>query len=318
MKTFLILILTGFCLFCGILVVESGLFANSICQRGCILLQQPAADENISINDIEEEVPRLEPAVASGFNASAAELKTVKIGAKDPVTENANAGFKFQLELTSKGAAIEKATFSNGLDEQGKQTGFNDRDPDNPSPFVLLSPAGDELSMANREFVFVEEGLQLRLNNLYWKSYDVEIAADGSQTARFETVITESSTEQPVIKVTKTYSVKPDSYDVHCSVTVENLTSVKKKTRFNMAGPIGVQREAARMDARKVVGAFTDSEGEVVSMLRDIKKLQKAKTVEDTRLQNNSNPFLWAAVTNKYFAAILVPQLESVDSSKTW
>jgi YidC/Oxa1 family membrane protein insertase len=93
---------------------------------------------------------------------------------------------------------------------------------------------------------------------------------------------------------------------------------VKKKTRFNMAGPIGVQREAARMDARKVVGAFTDSEGEVVSMLRDIKKLQKAKTVEDTRLQNNSNPFLWAAVTNKYFAAILVPQLESVDSSKTW
>ncbi|MHC4293767.1 MAG: hypothetical protein ACYSTX_05670, partial [Planctomycetota bacterium] len=150
MKTFLIVILTGFCFFCGVLVVESGLLANSVCQNGCILLQQPAADESISTNNIEEEMPRLEPAVASGFNASDEEEKTVRIGAKDPVTENANTGFKFQLELTSQGAAIKNATFSNGLDEQGKLTGFNDRDPDNPKPFVLLSPAGDELSMANR------------------------------------------------------------------------------------------------------------------------------------------------------------------------
>ncbi|MHC4293057.1 MAG: YidC/Oxa1 family insertase periplasmic-domain containing protein, partial [Planctomycetota bacterium] len=266
----------------------------------------------ISTNDIDEEIPRLEPAVAGGFNASDDEEKTVRIGAKDPVTENANTGFKFQLELTSQGAAIKNATFSNGLDEQGKLTGFNDRDPDNPNPFVLLSPAGDELSMANREFVFVEEGLQLRLNNLFWKSHDVEIASDGSQTARFETVITENSTKQPVIKLTKTYSVKPGSYDVQCSVKVENLTSVKRKTRFNMAGPIGVRREAARMDARKVVGAFRGPDEQVVSMLLDIKKLNKAKTIDDTRLQKNSNPFLWAAVTNKYFAAILD------NSAKTW
>ncbi|MHC4131720.1 MAG: YidC/Oxa1 family insertase periplasmic-domain containing protein [Planctomycetota bacterium] len=318
MKTFLIVILTGFCLFCGVLVVESGLFANSMCQRGCILLQQPAAEENISTNGIEEEIPRLEPAVTSGFDASPAEKKTVIIGAKDPVTENANTGFKLQLELTSRGAAIKNATFSSGLDEQGKQTGFNDRDPDNPSPFVLLSPAGDELSMANREFVFVEEGLQLRLNNLSWKSHDVEIASDGSQTARFETVITENSTKQPVIKLTKIYSVNPGSYEVQCSVKVENLTSVKRKTRFNMAGPIGIRREAARMDARKVVGAFRDPEEQIVSMLLDIKKLRKAKTVDDTRLYKNSGTFLWAAVTNKYFAAILVPQVENTDSAKTW
>jgi YidC/Oxa1 family membrane protein insertase len=318
MKTFLILVLAGFCIFCGFLVLESGIFANPTCQRGCILLQQPAAEDYISINEIEEEIPRLEAAASGGFYAPPGEPKTVIIGAKDPKTENADTGFKLQLELTSRGAAINKATFSNGPDHLGKPTGFNDRDPDNPSPLVILSPAGDALSMANKEFVFVEEGLQLRLNTLDWKSYDVEAGEDGSQTARFEAIINEKSTNEQMVKLTKIYSIKPGSYDVQCNVTIENLTSATKKTRFNMAGPIGIRREAARMDARKAVGAFRDPEEKVVSMLRDMKKLRKAKTIDDIRLQKNSDPFLWAAITNKYFAAILVPQVENADSAKTW
>ena len=57
----------------------------------------------------------------------------------DPKTEDANTGFKYQLELSSKGAAIRKVTFSNGPDMQGKATGFDDRDHKNPQPLEILS-----------------------------------------------------------------------------------------------------------------------------------------------------------------------------------
>jgi YidC/Oxa1 family membrane protein insertase len=319
MKTFLILVVTGFCLFCGVLVVESGVFSASSCGLGCILLQQTAEQTNSAANNDElEPAPAIEPTRGSGFEAPDAEPKTFTIGAADPKTENANTGFKFQLELTTKGAAIRTATFSNGPGEKGKPTGFDDRDPDNPSPLTILSPAGDALSLANREFIFVDENLQLRLNSLHWKSSGVEIAGDGSQSARFETVIHDKASNEPVVKLTKTYSIKPGSFDVQCVISVENLTGIQKKTRFNMAGPIGIKREAARMDARKAVAAFKDPDGKIVSMLRDMKKLQKAKTIDDTRLQKNSHPFIWAAITNKYFAAIMVPQTEEADAGKNW
>ncbi|MHC4842552.1 MAG: YidC/Oxa1 family insertase periplasmic-domain containing protein [Planctomycetota bacterium] len=317
MKTFLILIIIGFCLFCGVLVVESGIFANSTFQRGCILLQQTVSETDSTTSTLEQ-APVLESAAPGGFHAVDAQPKTVKIGAKEPETENADAGFKFQLELTSQGAAIRKATFSNGQDALGRPTGFDDRDPDNPSPLAILSPAGDALSMVNKEFVFVDEGLQLRLNTLYWESYDVEVGEDGSQSARFEAVINKKSTNEPVVKLTKTYTVKPGSYDIGFVLTVENLTAVEKNTRFNMTGPIGIRREAARMDARKTVAAFKGPEEKIDSMLLDMKKLQKAKVIDDRRLQKNGFPFLWAGITNKYFAAILVPQGENTGPAKNW
>jgi len=307
MRYLLTFIVAGFCLFCGFLVVESGVFSNSLCQKGCILLQQPAPEVNTISPNSAEALPRLQRAPVRGFYAPPGEQETVQLGAENPETENAKTGFKFQLELTTTGAAIRKATFSNGPDREGEKTGFNDRDPDNPSPLVILSPAGDALSMANREFVFVDEGLQLRLNNLNWKSYGVKVSDDGSQTARFEAVIHEKSTNEPLVKLSKTYAVRPGSYDVECDVVVENLTDVEKKTRFNMTGPVGILREGARADARKAVAAFKGAEGNIDSKVVDIKKLNKAKTLEETRLQKNSQPLLWAAITNKYFAAILVP-----------
>ena len=231
----------------------------------------------------------------------------------------------FELELSSQGAAIRKAVFSR----------FDDRDPKEPMPLEILTPVklynGSEvLSMANTSFVFAEQQLQLSLDKLHWESLGVEKAADGSQTASFIAVIKDSS-GAPVVKLSKTYKIIPGSYLVALDITVENLIGSEQKVRFNLGGPVGLGRESFRGDMRKVVGGFLTSEAEIVSSQKGIqtsflsRKLGlKDATLKYQQAQNKQLReeaerhlrishervgfhFLWAATTNKYFAAILRP-----------
>lgn len=325
MRSVLIITIIGFCLFCGLLVVESGLFGGFIRQCGpCILLQKTAGEETAETNDaneaaLEKETPKLEAAVS--FGADHAEAKTVILGAGDPNTEDPETGYKFQLELSSKGAGIRTATFSDG-----NGNGFDDRDPNDPKPLVLISPAktrggGEILTMANASFVFANygpKGLWLPLDGLHWKSFGDENGEGGSQIARFEAIIKVKDTGEPVMKLTKTYKVRPGSYLLDCDIKVENLSEKEEKVYFNLHGPGGLGREAFRTDMRKVVAGF-DSAGEVTSARLDAKKLRKAGSdIDARRLKKPGGGFLWAAAVNKYFAAILVPQPEEGKKFCDW
>jgi YidC/Oxa1 family membrane protein insertase len=243
------------------------------------------------------EPPVLKAAEIIQLGATNAPAKNVILGSTDP-----KSGFKFELELTSKGAAINKATFSE----------FDDRDYKNPKPLVILSPVklpddSEVLSMANKEFVFVQQQLLLPLDKLNWQSLDVQSLQDGSQTARFEATIKVEDTGSPVIKLIKTYKVIPDSFLLDCELTIENLTSTEQKVRFNLTGPLGIGREDVSRDDKKVVAGFRDSHDQIVTARLDAKKLSRAKNLDDRRLAKGSADFLWVAAVNKYFAAILVP-----------
>ncbi len=299
MRTLLTLIVVGFVVFCGWLVVESGLFECSLPNSGpCILLQSSIGDKNSS----EANVPAEEPSQIGAddsvtFGADSAPAKSVTLGSVDP-----KSGFNFQLELSSKGAAIRKVTFS----------GFDDRDYKDPQPLVIISPVQERdgreiLSMANMSFVFVQQQLQLPLDRLHWKCFDKETARDGSQTARFEAIIKIVGTDEPVLKLIKTYKIIPGSYLLECNIAIENLLASEQKVRFNLTGPGGLGREAFRTDMRKVVAGFRDSQGQIISERLDKKKLIRAKTLDDRRLIKPGANFLWIAAVNKYFAAIVVP-----------
>jgi len=337
MKITLTLILVGFVVLCSVLVLESGadfaFLANGkrSTGKGRILLQHTAVQDNNrpEIAPAQNEV-RLEPADLVEFHAEHAEPNTVALGSTDR-----KSGFKFQLELSSKGAAIKKATFSE----------FDDRDYKDPKPLVILSPVnGTFLPMANKDFVFVQQELKLRLNELHWKSYPVEKLADGSQAARFEAVIKVKDTGEPAIKLTKSYKVVPGSYHLDCGVTVENLSTAEQEVGFDLAGPVGIGREGIRADMRKVIGAFLTSAKEVVSsrkgiqgsflskkvglkratgeyekalQSRDQERIKEAK--DKLRLRHERvDGFLWAATTNKYFAAILRPVPDETKDYCDW
>ena len=346
---YLALVVTGFVVLCGWLVIESGVFDCRGPNSGtCILLQSTTGNENSGAANAPSEEPSLIGADDSvTFGADSAPASTVILGATDPKTENANTGFKYQLELSSKGAAIRKVTFSNGPDMQGKATGFDDRDYKDPQPLEILSPIyqadGSEiLSMANAGFqndALVQQKLALPLQKLHWKSFGVEKAGDGSQTARFETIIKIQETNEQVLKLTKTYKIIPGSYLMECNITIENLSGTQQKVRFNLSGPGGLGREGIRTDMRKVAAGFRDSQGQVVSAKHDKKTIIKAKNnlakakisydiakksgvsneeinkakveldkaILNRKLMQPGANLLWTASVSKYFAAILVP-----------
>ncbi len=299
MRYLFFFIVICFVVFCGWLVIESGVFeTDRPAGQACILLQQTTPEEKPEGQKAPAESKDYQQMSAvTAFEAYGGKAETISLGSIDPAS-----GFMYELGLSTKGAAIRRATFS----------GFNDRDYKNPQPLVILSPVeqtnGDEiLSMANKEFIFVQQKIQLSLQGLHFKSLGRETAEDGSQTARFEAVI-KTSAGEPVVKLLKTYKVSPGSYLLDCSIAVENLTDSGLKYQFNMAGPTGLGREAFRGDMRKVIAAFRDSQGQITSVRLDKKKLLKAKTIDDRRLAQPGEKFLWVAAANKYFAAILVPE----------
>ena len=290
------------------------------------------------------------------FAASGGPAKTIILGAKDPKTEDHETGFKFQLELSSKGAGLRKATFSNGL-HKGKPSGFNNRDHKNPQPLEILSPVvqadGSEiLSTAMKRLILVQQNRQLALDKLSWKSFGVETAEDGSQTARFEAII-KGAADKPILKLNKTYKVAVNSYLLECNITVENLSDTEQEIRFSLNGPVGIGREAFRSDMRNIIGGFLTEEGQVVSSRRDMvvgfpvslfsdkvglrnttgeyqkalqsrdeaqikeakKNLQIGRNIARTGKQAR---FLWAATSNKYFAAILRPMPDEGKDYSDW
>ncbi|MCJ7729709.1 MAG: YidC/Oxa1 family insertase periplasmic-domain containing protein [Sedimentisphaerales bacterium] len=244
-----------------------------------------------------DETPKLQAGPTSDFSAVGGSPNNITLGSLDP-----NTGFKFLIELTTRGAAISKATLSE----------FDDRNYKNPQPLVLLSPAvkpdgSQAFSMENQALVLTDRQLQLRLDKLDWYAMDVTKGRDGSETARFEATIKDKATDQPVIKLTKTYRVAVGIYHLSCDLTIENLSSGEQQMCLDLAGPVGINQEDPRADTRKAIAAFRDTQGQIVSATLDVKKLSKARTNEHRRLSQRGAGFLWAAITNKYFAAIVIP-----------
>jgi YidC/Oxa1 family membrane protein insertase len=257
------------------------------------------------------ELPALKAAETIQLGATNAPAKNIILGSTDP-----KSGFKFELELTSKGAAINKAAFSE----------FDDRDYKNPRPLVILSPVklpddSEVLSMANKEFVFVQQQLQLPLDKLHWQSFDVQSLQDGSQTARFEATIKAEDSGSPVIKLVKTYKVIPDSFLLDCELIIENLTSAEQKVRFNLTGPVGIGREDTSRDDKKVVAGFRDSHDQIFGLRINATSFDSHKTFAEEIIggdEQKNQKFLWSAVVNKYFAAIVVPLPENGKDFCDW
>jgi YidC/Oxa1 family membrane protein insertase len=310
-------LLVSYLLWCGYLVVKSGAL-SSLCSRNgrCILLQQT------TVTDPQAEIPA-EPNTAGprlaapntpapipsnlSFEAGSAAAQTLVIGAADPNTEDPSVktNFKLRVELTNAGAAINKVTFS-----AGGGHGFRDRQTN--EPYVLLRPAEsadarEYYSMASGTLMFPDYKIQVRLDKLNWQCAGVETEPDGGEKATFTAEVTDANTAEPVVRLTKVFDILPNSYVMHCHLSLENLSATEQLVSFRLNGPVGISREDTRTDMRKAVAAFENSDGQIVSTLLPLTKARKPKTPEDLQLKSNSNQFLWAAITNKYFAAIAVP-----------
>lgn len=309
----LALVLIAFCLLCTWLIIESKAVPGAAThkQRSLPLLQQTTTVEAPSAAASEAPAPvatQLQATDSPGFGAVggfASDANTV-LGSVDP-----ESGFKFELELAPNGAAIRQATFSE----------FDDRDHKDPQPLVFLSPVKlsngrERLSMATRGLALVDQQQRLALDLLPWKTLGVTTTDEGVQTASFEATI-EDGQAKPLLKLTKSYRVTPESYLLECTLKIDNLSDAQQKVRYDLAGPLGLEREAFRQDMRKVIGGFRGAQDQVVRGKIEKKNLVKEGPSLPIEPKNGGQ-FLWAAAVNKYFAAILVPVPDANDKYCDW
>jgi hypothetical protein len=262
--------------------------------------------------------------------------------------------YKYQVELTSAGAGIASVTLSE----------FDDRKHDNPQPLKLLGPIVDgrrtilPLACQNLKLAYESEELgttSFPLDRLSWK-----IVGDPTpDEVRFEAVVGKRSTEAAngmgtaILRLTKTYRFAPGTYDLECGITAENLADRPIKLQFEVIGPSGIEREAARMEDRKIIGGFLDKKGAVTWARKEMmagfwgKTLMRQVGLRDStenyrqamvsgdetargnarydvligrNLSSSAKPakFLWAGLADKYFAIILRPVPSGTEQSCEW
>jgi YidC/Oxa1 family membrane protein insertase len=321
-RTILILTLAIFGAFCGALVLRSGVLSALCCSRestargmdasdrrpGCIPLQQTAeVDRSPTAQPTTRPAPPA-PAPARQYFAEGGAGKSIPVGSLDEQD-----GFFYRLVLHTRGAAIRTATFAK----------YKNRDHKDPQPLVFLSPVdlgggAEALSLANKELVLGEQGVPIPLDRLNWQFRGLE-TADGVQSASFEAKLVDEA-DRDVLRLIKTYRVRPETYLLECTVELENLADEPQQVRYNLAGATGLEREAFRSDMRKAMAAFRNGEGQVTSARFDKKALWKGEYVGRRELEpkRGGGRFLWAATINKYFAAIVVPVADGNDAGVNW
>jgi YidC/Oxa1 family membrane protein insertase len=247
-KITLIAFLVLFVGFCSVLVIDSGLFGN--CPYHDHKRIVPLASETPVASLIKAATGQSETYDFSQLKAANATSRTVMLGSIDP-----DSGYEFALELSSKGAAIQNAIMSK----------FDDRDPENPQPLVVLSAIEEGvtrpiLSLANGSFELTDKKQRFPLNKLNWEV----VTQYSKDTAVFQAILTDADGKDG-IKLTKTYAIQPGSYDVACNIKVENLSGENLKAGFHLNGPCGMGREGARGDMRNIISAYMTDEGAIAS-----------------------------------------------------
>lgn len=322
-RTIFILVLIGFAVLCGGLIVESGFFGAAYSRfaarpsgRGCILLQQTTETDAPATVEAEAGPQPAPPQTqleadgeeyfAVGGSGSATE---VPLGSVDPAS-----GFMYRLVLSSRGAGIRTATFSE----------FTERGYTDPEPLTFMAPVDlngrEVLSMANRDLTLLDAGRMLRLDALNWRVVGgVRPTEEGGQQVAFEATIVDTA-DEPVLRLRRTYRLLPDTYLLESTLEIENLSDRQRRLNYGMTGPVGLGREGFRADNRKVIAGYRAAAGEVRSVRKDMKDLAKAETDEERLLEPKEANWglLWTAAVNKYFAAIVVPSPDEGDAYTDW
>lgn len=293
-KKLFIFFVSAYLIICGILILNSGIISEQQnTQKGILTL---AAEVNPPASDALPEIAPLPdiPANSPEISAASAEEKTFMLGSVLPA--KSNNPYNLELALTTKGAAVLSA----------KLRDYDNRDRKNLRPLELLAAVEKANTMASARLLLPDLGKAFPLDRLNWQSNGTIKNADGSETINFYAIILKDDSN--LIKLTKTYTLRPEDYLLDCNIAITNLSSSGIKTSFDMLGPAGISKEDERVDTRTITTGFLNSLGAVEVTKTNIKKLAKDFGGKMPLFHKNADyKFLWTSISNKYFTAIIRP-----------
>ena len=292
-KKLAVLFICAYLIICGILILDSGIFAGQQDTQKGILTLAAKADQPAS-RDLPQIAPLPDKDIStSQITAVSAEEKTFTLGSVLPAKENP---YKLEITLTSKGAAVSSARLRD----------YDNRDRKNPQPFEVFSTIEAAKTMANKKLLLPEMAKAFPLDRLNWQSDGIIQNNNKLQTISFYAIILKDGGE--FVKLTKTYTLRPEDYLLDCSIAIDNVSSSEVKAALDMLGPVGISKENERIDSRTVTTAFLTPQGIVEVEKLNIKKLEKDFGGMAPLFNKNVDyKFLWTSISDKYFAVIIRP-----------
>jgi YidC/Oxa1 family membrane protein insertase len=244
--------------------------------------------------------------------------------------------YKFRLDLTGHGGAIESLRLSEYFETVADKMAYKDnpeeyqalrrKDPSTyKGHYQLLSREGlaraDLAPMATRRLTVWVDGqdepvVDARdVSQRTWQLAD-QAETDTTQTARYELRVyrdeNPTDTEEPkhVLTLAKTYTVRKDDYSIDVRLAVINHSSLKLRATVEQLGPIGVPIENYQQDSRLAVTGVMD-EGQLVAVQRTSPEADKVTLDQPIDMGSSDaadQPVVWNGLVNKYFGSMLYVQ----------
>jgi len=266
---------------------------------------------------------------AEKWFGTVAEQHACTIGALD----DPNA-FLLQVQLFSRGAAVYTAKLADYFvtvadkhlfekDPRGYDSARAADSEKYQGHYSVLNPVGPQdrqtLSLATVKLtveIEAQPDAAITLDGFDTKCWELQQQTPESATFAYYLYRGENWDEakhHPVLKLTKTYSLRQGDYTVYVSLKLANLSSVPLKVSLDQAGPTGLPEEAVRGEKRQVMYGQYVSEDQKVRVRfktpKDLRALAPGKEIVlgSTRGGQDSPPVLWVGASNKYFASMMYP-----------
>lgn len=347
MKTAVVAGVVIFCGACGLVLLAQIGQQKDVSSTTLVPLAQTALAQTDAGTQVDTgqtapaEANRTAPVEYPHLSARNAEEQTVTLGAiYDTIKRTREADkFKFRVQLTSKGAAVERVTLSEFKEstEFGAVEALTDDEPAGerqPEPLTLLAPITDGrtvYTLANTSLLAAPADApfgrrSFPLDRLNWRL----VETNERDMARFEALLYEQGQDpsEGTLRIVKTYRIEPGSYEMLTDIDVENLSGQPLKIQMHLQGPGGILQEDLRQDTRKVMAAYLNTDVKTRALaFSDVQSAEheqvypsrgigaalrglfggKASPAEKLQMrpENPESGFVWGALTNKYFAAIV-------------
>ncbi|MBL8877486.1 MAG: membrane protein insertase YidC [Phycisphaerales bacterium] len=215
-----------------------------------------------------------------------------------------------ELTLSPIGASVDSLRVTE-RNKNGALVHF--KSPEDKSPYPLLSLIDDFLhgstlrSYATRR-MWVQERAneERRLDDVIWTLSPDTPSGPGARRISFVAQLRSVKLDQPVMRLTKTYELTDTPQIFRVSLRVDNLQSDPLTVTIEQDGPTGIALEGLQYDMRRI--AWGRKKGADV-YLESIQRPALLKLPDGRKLgaPMDTEQFLWAAVTNKYFAVVTRP-----------
>jgi YidC/Oxa1 family membrane protein insertase len=230
----------------------------------------------------------------------------------EPIMLGGREGDALRIRLNPRGAALATLEFT-ALEAKGR---FVHRAaPDSEEPYQLLAPVdnGERVYYSFATYrIWIEErsgqvwNQSWRLDDLPWV-----VSEKSADKVVFTTALGTGSQGEELLRLTKSYVLRPGKPVLNLELSVENVGSDPLKVRVEQDGPLGIRQENPQYDMRRLLTAQYTSRGIELNKGRQYSELQKA-TLDPLAgplqlLRPDKGPFLWTVLANKYFGVYTRP-----------